>query len=82
MPLPPIENEEEPNDLRGHGMKNIIPTNIIDIWTRLELLLGPKLSGHTDTLTETSNPIDEFYRRSEIQNEKQHWKALDKFSTH
>ena len=82
LPLPPIENEENPKDSRGHEMKIIIPSNIIDIWTRLELFLGPKLSGHTDTLTETSNPIDDFYRRSEVQNEKQLWNDLDKFSTH
>ena len=34
--------------------KIIIPSNIIKIWTRLEVLLGLKLSGHTDTLTEAS----------------------------
>ena len=47
------------NDLQGEGIKIIIPSNIIDIYNRLEVLLGLKLSGHTDTLTEASNLIDE-----------------------
>ena len=36
--------------LEGQGLKIIIPANIIDIYTRLEILLGLKLSGHNDTL--------------------------------
>ena len=51
--------KEEPDNLKGEGIKIIIPSNIIDIYTRLEILLGLKLSGHTDTLTEASNIIDE-----------------------
>ena len=47
--------------------KIIIPSNIIDIYTRLEVLLGLKLSGHTDTPTEASNLIDELYKIGEIQ---------------
>ena len=39
--------------------KIIIPSNIIDIHTRLENLLGLNLSGVTNTLTEASNLIDE-----------------------
>ena len=47
-------------NLKGHGIEKIIvPSNIIDIYTRSETLLGLKLSGHTDTLTEASNLIDE-----------------------
>ena len=46
---------DESDDLRGEG---IIPSNIIDIYIRLEILLGLKLSGHADTLTEASNLID------------------------
>ena len=42
-------------ELDGQGVKIIIPSNIIDIYTRLEVLLGLKLSGHTNTLTEASN---------------------------
>ena len=70
--------KEEP-DLEGQGVKIIIPSNIIDIYTRLEVLLGLKLSGHTDTLTEASNLIDELYKRGEIQNKQQYRNALDKF---
>ena len=75
--LPAIEN-----DLQGEGVKIIIPSNIIDIYSRLEILLGLKLNGHTDTLTEASNLIDELYRRGEIQNKQQYRNALDKFLTH
>ena len=79
-PIPAIENES--NDLQGEGVKIIIPSNKIDIYTRLEVLLGLKLSGHTDTLTEASNLIDELYKRGEIQNRQQYRNALDKFLTH
>ena len=67
-------------DLEGDGVKIIIPSNIIDIYTRLEILLGLKISGHTDTLTEASNLIDELYKRGEIQNKLQYKNALNKFS--
>ena len=67
------------SDLQGEGLKIIIPSNIIDIYTRLDILLGLKLSGHTDTLTEASALIDELYKRGEIQNKKQYRNALDKF---
>ena len=69
------------SDLQGEGVKIIIPSNIIDIYTRLEILLGLKLSGHTDTLTEASNLIDEVYTLGEIQNKQQYRNALNKFST-
>ena len=49
-------------NLQGQGLKIIIPSNIIDIYTRLEISLGLKLSGHTDTLSEASNLIDELYK--------------------
>ena len=75
------KNILKPNNLQGRGIeKIIIPSNIIDIYTRLEVLLGLKLSGHTDTLTEASNLIDELYKRGEIQNKQQYRNALDKFS--
>ena len=68
--------------LDGRGSENfIIPSNIIDIYTRLEVLLGLKLSDHTNTITEASNLIDELYKRGEIQNEQQYLSALDKFNT-
>ena len=74
---PPTDEE---SDLEGSGVtKIIIPNNIIEIWTRLEVLLGLKLSGHTDTLTESSNLIDELYKRGEIQSEQQYKNAINKF---
>ena len=74
-----FRKKEEPSVLKGEGVKKIIiPSNIIDIYTRLEVLLGLKLSGHTDVLTEASNLIDELYKRGEIQNKKQYRNALDK----
>ena len=79
LPLPAIENESD--NLQGEGVKIIIPSNIIDIYNRLQVLLGLKISGYTDTLTEASNLIDELYRRSEIQNKRQYRNALNKFNT-
>ena len=68
--------------LIGRGVEIIIsPSNIIDIYTRLEVLLGVKLSGHTNTLTEANNLIDELYKRGEIQNKQQYRNALNKFSS-
>ena len=57
------ENTYDCDDVQGDGVKIIIPSNIIDIYSRLEILLGLKLSGHTDTLAEASNLIDEVYKR-------------------
>ena len=74
------EITDDSDDLHGEGVKIIIPSNIIDIYTRLEVLLGLKLSGHSDTLTESSNLIDELYKRGEIQNKQQYRNALNKFS--
>ena len=75
------ENILKTNNLQGRGLEKIItPSNIIDIYTRLEILLGLKLSGHTDILTEASNLIDELYKRGEIQNKQQYRNALNKFS--
>ena len=61
--------------------KMINPTNIIDIYTRLAILVGIKLSGHTDTLREASNQNDELYNRGEIQNEHQYRIAPNKVQT-
>ena len=72
-----IENESD--NLEGDGIEIIIPSNIIDIYTRLEVLLGLKISGHSDTLTEASNLIDELYKRGEIQNKQQYRNAINKF---
>ena len=73
------EITDDSDDLQGEGFKIIIPSNIIDIYIRLEVLLGLKLSGHTDSLTEASNLIDELYKRGEIQNKQQYRNALSKF---
>ena len=75
------EITDNSDDLRGEGLKIIIPSNIVYIYTRLEILLGLKLSGHTDTLIEASNLIVELYKRGEIQNEQQYKNALNKFQT-
>ena len=69
--------------MKGQGIKKIIiPSNIFDIYTRLEILLGLKLSRHIDTLTESSSLIDDLYKRNytgEIQNEQQYRNTLHKF---
>ena len=67
-PLPTIENiegcceEVSDDDLQGDGLEIIIPSNIIDIYTRLKILLGLKLSGHPEIPTEASNLLDELYK--------------------
>ena len=61
--------------------KITIPSNNIDIWSKLELLLGLKLNGHTDTLAEASNLSDEISKKSEIQNEQYYRNAREKFET-
>ena len=77
-----ILNPDTKPKLKGRGIeKIIIPSNIIDIYTRLEILLGLKLSGHTDTLSEASNLIDELYKRGEIQNKQQYRNPLNKFQS-
>ena len=63
------------------GVKIFIPSNIIDIYIRLEILLGLKLFGHSDTLTEARKLIDELYKRGEIQNKQQNRNAPNKFQT-
>ena len=70
------------SDLKGQGIETIkIASNIIDIYIRLEILPGLKLSGYTNTLRESSYLIDDLYKRRQIQNEEQYPNALDKFST-
>ena len=68
-------------DLQGQGtQKIVIPSNIIDIYTSLEVLLGFKISGHSETLTEASNLIDHLFRMGKIQKEQQYRNAIIKFS--
>ena len=78
-PPPAIENESD--DLQREGVKIILPSNIIDIYTRLEILLGLNSAGHIDTLAEGSSLIDEVYKKGEIQNKEQYQNALNEFST-
>ena len=70
-------NEEKSDFLERDGLKIVIPSNIFDIYTKLEILVGLKLSGPTNTLTKASNLTDELYNRGEIRNEQQYRKAPD-----
>ena len=75
------EITDDSDELDGQGIRKIIiSSNISDIYTRLEILLGLKLSGRTDTLTEGSALIDALYKRGEIQTKQQCQIALNKFS--
>ena len=56
-----------------------IPSNIIDNYTRLEILLGWKLSGHTKSLTEASNLLDEIYGKVGLETEQQTRNSLHIF---
>ena len=76
-----IIKKEKPDNLKGQGIeKTIIPSNIIDIYTTLEILLELNLSGYTDTLTEAINLIDETYKQGEIQNKQKYRNAPNNFS--
>ena len=65
--IPPTENkefDEESDDLQCESIeKSIIPSNSNDIYTRLAVLLGLKLSGYIDTLTESSTLMDEIQKK-------------------
>ena len=75
------ESKEESGDLEGQGIKIMKRSNINDVYTRLEILLGLNLSGHTDTLTEAANLIGEVCKSGEKQIKQQYRNALDKFYT-
>ena len=79
LALPAFEHED--NDLEGERMKIKILTDINSFWTRLEILLGIKLSGNTDTPTEASNLRENLYKKGEVQNEQHYQNAPDKFCT-
>ena len=74
------EINDDPDDLQEE-VKIVIPSNIIDICTRIENLPGLKLSGHSDILAEASNLIDQLYKLGEIQNKQQYRYALNKIQT-
>ena len=76
-----MKSVEDSSDLECQGVKITIPSNFTEIYTRLEVLLGLELSGHTNALIKASNLIDEIYKRGKIQNEQQYRNALNKFST-
>ena len=76
---PRIVGEYEPDDLEGQGLKIVILSNSLYTYNRLDTLLGVQLSGHTDTLTQASNLIDDLCKRVEISNEQQYLNALDEF---
>ena len=73
-----LSSISDSDNLQGEGVKIITPSNIIDIYTRLEVLLGLKLSGQTDTLSEASALIDQLNKLGEIQHTHQYRNALDK----
>ena len=56
---------ETAGEIEGQGMKILINSNIIDIRTKLEVLLELTLSGHTDTLSGGSNLINELYKKTQ-----------------
>ena len=76
--LPSNEIVEVFSDVPREAVKFIISSNLFDIYTRLETLLGLNLSGHTDSLIEASNLIDEI-KKGEIQNKQHYQKAVYKF---
>ena len=65
-------------DLEIQGLKIIIQSNIIDLCTRSQDLLGLKVSGHTNNLTEASKLFEELYKRSENLYKQHYQNALDK----
>ena len=85
LSLPQIVNEESDEDsggLQGQGNEKIFkPSNIINIWTKLEVLLGLKLTSNIDALTEASDLIDKSIKKDEMQNEWQYRSALNKYSS-
>ena len=74
------EYESLESDLEGNGTKTkVVPSDTDEIWTRLQVLLGLKLAGHTDTLIEASQLLDALLKRGEIETEQQYRNAIDKF---
>ena len=74
------EYESLESDLEGNETKTIVvPSDSDEIWSRLQVLLGLKLAGHTDTLIEASQLLDALYKKGEIETEQQNRNAVDKF---
>ena len=74
------EYESLESDLEGNGTKTIVvPSDSNEIWTRLQVLQGLKLAGHTDILIEASQLLDALFKKGEIKTEQQYRNAIDKF---
>ena len=71
--------EDECEDLLDQGMKKINPSDIFEVWTGLETLLGLTLSENTDTLPDISNLTYDISKKDEKQNEKNYRIALENF---
>ena len=76
-----IIDKGESDVSEGQGLKIIITSNIIDLYTRIKIPLGKSLYGHTDKLTKASNLIDKLHKRGVKQNEQQYRNVFDKFYT-
>ena len=74
--------EDESDEIESRGVEIIVPSNIIDVWTELEVLLGLRFGDHTVTVTEASNFLDDLYNRGDIENEQQYRSALGKNYTY
>ena len=78
------EYESIGSDIDGNGVKKriiVVPEGSDEIWTKLQVLLGFKLSGHTDTLIEASQLIDALFKKGEIETDQQYRNAINKFKT-
>ena len=75
-------DEYESLESEVSGTKTIVvPSDSDEIWTRLQVLLGLKLAGHTDTLIEASQLLDALFKKGEIETEQQFRNAINKFKT-
>ena len=71
----------ESKQIDKEGLIVIIPSKNKDIWTGLENLLGLKVSGYTDTLSEAPINFDKWIiKKSGKQNDQQNRVAPDKFN--
>ena len=76
------QNEEVFYDFEGQGIeKFFISSNTVDIYNRLEVLLGLRSCGQNNTFTEASKLMGELHKRSGIEIEQQNRNALSKFHT-
>ena len=64
-----VEIQDESDDIKSEMLEIFINSNIIEDWTRVDVLQRLKLSSHTDTLTEASNLKSDLNKKGEIENE-------------